>query len=136
MFTATQTQAVVAQDPKFYTVEDLRNILAEACDAARKAADTFFHDVMNGQDSGACGFAWVNIYLDDGKYGTKIKASTKLGKNMKAAGIRTDWQRVFQVWNPSGYPVQNIDTLEAGAQAAAEVFKRYGFAAYAGSRLD
>jgi hypothetical protein len=32
--------------------------------------------------------------------------------------------------------VQNVDTLEAGAQAAADVFKRYGFTAYAGSRLD
>jgi len=57
MFTATQTQAVVAQDPKFYTVEDLRNILAEACDAALKASDTICHDVMISQDSRASGFA-------------------------------------------------------------------------------
>jgi hypothetical protein len=32
--------------------------------------------------------------------------------------------------------VQNIDTLEAGAEAAAKVFEKYGFRAYAGSRLD
>jgi hypothetical protein len=32
--------------------------------------------------------------------------------------------------------VQNIDTLEAGAEAAARVFEKYGFQAYAGSRLD
>jgi hypothetical protein len=32
--------------------------------------------------------------------------------------------------------VQNIDTLEAGAEAAAKVFEKYGFQAYAGSRLD
>jgi hypothetical protein len=29
-----------------------------------------------------------------------------------------------------------VDTLEAGAAAAAAVFKKYGFEAYAGSRLD
>ena len=119
-----------------YTVEQLQDILAEAREAAYKGAQVYFNDVMNGVDGGACGFAWVNIYLDDGKYGTKIKASTKLGKRMKAAGIGTDWQRVFQVWDPSSFPVQNIDTLEAGARAAAEVFNRYGFRAYAGSRLD
>jgi hypothetical protein len=32
--------------------------------------------------------------------------------------------------------VQNVDTLEAGADAAAKVFQKYGFEAYAGSRLD
>jgi hypothetical protein len=32
--------------------------------------------------------------------------------------------------------VQNIDTLEAGAEAAAKVFEKYGLSAYAGSRLD
>jgi hypothetical protein len=40
------------------------------------------------------------------------------------------------MWNPSKMMVQNVDTLEAGADAAAQVFKRYGFTAYAGSRLD
>jgi hypothetical protein len=40
------------------------------------------------------------------------------------------------MWNPSKYGCQNVDTLEAGAQAAADVFKKYGFRAYAGSRLD
>jgi len=29
-----------------------------------------------------------------------------------------------------------VDTLEAGARAAAGVFEKYGFEAYAGSRLD
>ena len=128
MFTATQTQAVIAQDPKFYTVEDIEQIVSEAREAARKAADVFFNDVMNGQDAGACGFAWVDIF--------GVKGNTKLGKNMKRAGLAQDYKRAFCIWNPSGYPVQNVDTLEAGARAAAEVFKRYGFTAYAGSRLD
>jgi hypothetical protein len=33
-------------------------------------------------------------------------------------------------------PVQNVDTLEAGAEAAAKVLRKYGFEAYSGSRLD
>jgi hypothetical protein len=40
------------------------------------------------------------------------------------------------MWNPSNFGCQNVDTLEKGAEAAAAVFKRYGFEAYAGSRLD
>jgi hypothetical protein len=55
---------------------------------------------------------------------------------LKAAGVRQDYTKAFQLWNPSGYGCQNVDTLEAGAEAAAKVFERYGFTAYAGSRLD
>ena len=55
---------------------------------------------------------------------------------MKQAGIRQDYTKAFQLWNPSGMHVQNVDTLEAGAEAAAKVFEKYGFQAYAGSRLD
>ena len=111
-----------------YSTEDLDRIVAEAQEAAYKAAQTYFNDVMDGQDAGACGFAWVNIH--------GIKGNTRIGKRMSAAGIRKSWDKSYQLWNPSGFPVQNIDTLEAGARAAAEVFKRYGFRAYAGSRLD
>jgi hypothetical protein len=55
---------------------------------------------------------------------------------LKAAGVRQDYTRAFSVWNPSGLAVQNVDTLEAGADAAAKVFEKYGFKAYSGSRLD
>jgi hypothetical protein len=111
-----------------YTVDQLKAILAEARDEAYKAADQFFQDKLGGRDQYACGFAWVNLY--------GVKGNTKLGKRLKEAGVRQDYTKAFQIWNPSGYPVQNVDTLEAGARAAAEVFKRYGFTAYAGSRLD
>ena len=111
-----------------YSVEDLQDIIQEAKSAARKAADTYFHDVLGGVDQYACGFAWVNIY--------KIKGSTKIGRRLNAAGVRKSWDGSFQLWNPSEYPVQNIDTLEAGARAAAKVLQHYGFEAYAGSRLD
>jgi hypothetical protein len=115
------------------TVDQIKDIVHEARIAAYAAAQTYFMDVMDGRDAGACGFAWVNIYDADGN---KIKGNTKLGRTFKAAGVDTDWRGILQIWNPSGYPCQNIDTLEAGARAAAEIFKRHGFVAYSGSRLD
>jgi hypothetical protein len=124
MTTTTMTPAALAE---LYTVEDIKRIVEEACDAAYKAADTYENDVMQG-GWGACGFAWVNIY--------GIKGNTKIGRRMKQAGIGKCYTGALQIWNPSKYPTQNVDTLEAGAEAAAEVFKRYGFTAYAGSRLD
>ena len=128
MYTTTPNTALTANElAQRYTVENLREIVALACDAAYKAADTYENDVMQG-GWGACGFAWVNI--------NGIKGNTKIGRRMKLAGIGQDWTKAFSIWNPSKYPTQNVDTLEAGARAAAEVFKRYGFRAYAGSRLD
>jgi hypothetical protein len=124
MTTTTMTPAALAE---LYTVEDLKRIVEEACDAAYKAADVYENDVMQG-GWGACGFAWMNIY--------GIKGNTRIGRKLKQAGVEQCWDKSFQIWNPSGYPTQNVDTLEAGARAAAEVFKRYGFEAYAGSRLD
>lgn len=111
-----------------YTVQQLKDILAEACSEASKAADTFFQQRLKGQDAYACGFAWVNIY--------GVKGNTKLGRAMKAAGIQQDYTKAFSIWNPSGHNCQNVDTKEAGAEAAAKVFQKYGFTAYAGSRLD
>jgi len=40
------------------------------------------------------------------------------------------------MWNPSEMPVQNVDTLEAGASAMAEHLSSLGLKAFAGSRLD
>jgi hypothetical protein len=111
-----------------YTKEQVIAIVAEAKQAAREAADKYFQEKLNGQDQYSCGFAWVNIM--------GIKGNTKLGKVLKAAGIKQDYTKAFSIWNPSEHNCQNIDTKEAGAYAAAEVFEKYGFQAYAGSRLD
>jgi hypothetical protein len=112
-----------------FTQEQINQIVAEAQSAARAASDKFFQEKLGGRDQYACGFAWTNIY--------DVKASTKLGKMLQAAGVRKNtYERAFQLWNPSGHRAQNVDTLEAGARAAADVFKKYGFKAYAGSRLD
>ena len=111
-----------------YTKEQVVEILTEAKLEARKAAEKFFQEKLGGQDQYACGFAWVNIY--------GIKGNTKMGKVLKEAGVRQDYTKAFSIWNPSGMGCQNVDTLEAGASAAAKVFEKYGFTAYAGSRLD
>ena len=110
------------------TQEQVNQLVKDAQAAAYKAAMEFFYDKLGGKDQYACGFAWVNIY--------GVKGNTKLGKMLKQAGVRQDYTKAFQIWNPSGMHVQNVDTLEAGASAAAEVFKAAGFEAYAGSRLD
>lgn len=111
------------------TQTDVNNIVQEAMTEARKAAEKFFQEQLGGRDQYACGFSWVNIY--------GVKGSTKLGKMLAHAGVRkNDYEKCFQIWNPSKMMVQNVDTLEAGAYAAAEVFRKHGFEAYAGSRLD
>ena len=111
-----------------YTVDQVKEIVAEAKAAAFLAAQKFFQEKLGGRDQYACGFAWVNIY--------GIKGNTKLGRALKEAGVRKDYTGAHQIWNPSNFGCQNIDTLEEGARAAADVFKKYGFTAYAGSRLD
>lgn len=102
----------------------------EARDAAREIADRHF----DGVDGGACGFAWVEVYPAN-------KGNTKLGKQeravLKEMGFRPDWTgKAFQLWDPAKWPGQSVDIKEAGAIAAANVLKKHGFRAYAGSRLD
>ena len=109
-------------------------IRAEMLTEAKQAADKFFAEKLGGVDAYACGFAWVTIYPEH-------KGNTKAGKAerkvIEAMGFRKDWTgKAYEIWNPSGHGCQNIDTLEAGAEAAARVFEKYGFKAYAGSRLD
>ena len=108
--------------------EELKNIINEAKTAANTASREYLDVNLKGEDNYPCGFAWVKIY--------GIKGNTKLGKNMKAAGLEQDYSRAFSIWNPGDVNVQNVDVKEAGAEAAAEVFKSYGFRAYSGSRLD
>ena len=102
-------------------------IITEAQEAAYTAAKQFEDKYFPNNGWGACGFAWVDI---------PVKGNTKLGRALKAAGVSKHWRSGFQLWNPSKFPTQNVDTLEAGARAAADVLKSYGITAYAGSRLD
>lgn len=111
-----------------FTQTQVSAIVDEARTAARQAARKWFKEQMNGRDSLPCGFAWVRIL--------GVKGNTKLGRQLKQAGVEQNWNREFEIWNPGEMPVQNVDAHSAGAHAAAEVFSKYGFVAYAGSRLD
>ena len=108
-----------------YTVEDLKTIKAAALQHGRDAAEA--HIDYYGEQA-YCGFAWVNIW--------DIKGNTKLGKRMKAAGFDKDYTGAYSIWNPSGLGTQCMSTKEAGARAAADVFKAAGFKCSAGSRAD
>ena len=108
-----------------FTQTQVNAIVQEAMIEARKAAEAAY---AKYGDRDACGFAWTNIY--------RVKGNTKLGKMLKAAGLRQDYTKAFSIWNPSNMPVQSMGILEAGAEAAADVFRKYGFEAYAGSRMD
>ncbi len=106
----------------------VRDAVAIAKDEAASAAQKFFQERLGGRDQYACGFAWVTVYE---------KGSTKLGRELIKNGFRKSYTGGLQMWNPSGMMVQNVDTLEAGAEAAARVLKeKLGVEAYAGSRLD
>ena len=111
-----------------YTAEQIKDIVVEAKTAANYKAKEYINDVLKGEDNFPCGFAWVEIY--------GIKGNTKLGKQMKLAGLEKSYNGSYNIWNPSNVNFQNVDCKEAGAQAAADILKKYGFTAYAGSRLD
>ena len=106
---------------------DLAVVIERAQAAAYQAAEQHENTYYPNNGWGACGFAWVDI---------PVKGNTKLGRMLKAAGVSKHWKSGFQLWNPSKFPTQNVDTLEAGAQAAARVLSSAGITAYAGSRLD
>ena len=111
-----------------YTKEQVISFVEGAREEAHRAASKFFQERLGGRDQYACGFAWVTVYE---------KGSTKLGRALIEAGFRKSYSGGLQLWNPSGLGVQNVDTLEAGAEAAAEFLKQaLGVEAYAGSRLD
>ncbi len=113
---------------------DLTALRNEMIIAAKDASAEYFQKYLNGEDQYACGFAWVTAY-------PKFKGNTKDGKAerkvLRELGFKLDWTgKTFEFWNPSGFGGQNVDTKEAGARAAAEVLRREGIDAYAGSRLD
>lgn len=103
-------------------------IVGQAKQAAESAASDYFHNRLGGEDRMLCGFAWVNI--------RGIHGNSKLAKTLAKYDITKDYLGHLCWWNPSRFGCQNIDTLEAGAIAAAETLRKYGFDAIAQSRLD
>ena len=93
--------------------------------AAAQQAETEFR-ARHGEP-GYCGFAWVKV---------SEKASTKLGRALKTVGFRKSYNGGLDLWNPGGSGTQSMDIKEAGAEAYAEVLRKFGINAYACSRAD
>ena len=92
-------------------------------------ASIAMYDKMGRKDQFACGFAWVDVYVD--------RTNSKQAKELIKAGFRKDYKpRCLSFWNPGNLNVQNIDIKEAGAEAMATYLRSLGLNAYAGSRLD
>ena len=108
--------------------EMIPQIHQQAAAAAEAAANKFFTEKLGGRDQMACGFAWVTVH--------NVRSNSKVGKALQAVGFRRAYDGGLQLWNPSKFGCQNVDTLEHGAVAYATVLKQYGIEAYAGSRLD
>jgi hypothetical protein len=82
-----------------------------------------------GGDRFACGFAWVEVYVD--------RTNSAQAKELIKAGFKKDYKpKCLSMWNPGGLGVQNIDIKEAGADALATYLSALGLKAYSGSRLD
>ena len=82
-----------------------------------------------GGDRGACGFAWVDVFVE--------RTNSAQAKELIKAGFKKDYKpKCLSMWNPGELPVQNIDIKEAGADAYATYLRALGLTAYSGSRLD
>ncbi len=112
----------------------IRMIVEEAQAAAKKASVYYLTETLGGEDAFPCGYAWLNVYQLNGE---KIRSNSKVGKGLALCGITKDtYEGSFRWSNPSDLPVQNVDCKYEGAQAAKEVFAKYGFKAIVGSRWD
>ena len=110
------------------------DIITEMKTTAYKAAKEYCETYMDGEDRGACGFAWVTLWPEH-------KGNTKLGKierkEFERLGASKDWTgKAWMLWNPSGYAGQSMCVKEVGALAYAKVLQEYGFNAYMQSRPD
>jgi hypothetical protein len=100
------------------------NIYTEALNAAKAAESAYME--AHGEPM-YCGFAWVDISS------ARIPVVGWCKKNNVG---RKHWQKGWCIWNPAGNGTQSMDVKEAGAYAFAEVLRKHGISAYAGSRAD
>ena len=109
-------------------------IHAEATQAAKNAVAKFLDDwnsKTGGNEYGEpmyCGFAWVDVF--------DVRSNSKLGKALADVGFSKSYRGGLQIWDPAKHRGQSMDCKEVGAQAYADVLRKYGFKAYMGSRAD
>ena len=101
--------------------------IVDGLELAKNASTAMYNKI--GGDRFACGFAWVEVYVD--------RVNSKQAKELIKAGFRKDYKpKCLSYWNPGQLGVQNIDIKEAGADAYATYLQALGLKAYSGSRLD
>ena len=105
-------------------LDNIESVHNTATAAAQRAEADF---IAKHGEPGYCGFAWVKV---------SEKASTKLGRALKTVGFRKSYNGGLDLWNPGGSGTQSMDIKEAGAEAYAEVLRKFGINAYACSRAD
>jgi hypothetical protein len=101
-----------------------QEIYIEALRAAESAESAFME--KHGEPM-YCGFAWVDLPSARTPFVTWCKKNDVGSKH---------WKKGWQIWNPAGNHTQSMDIKEAGAYAFAEVLRKHGIDAYAGSRAD
>lgn len=109
-------------------------ILDVAFEKAHHVTNEYINDKLKGEDNFPCGFAWVNIISFKGK---TIRKNSKIGKVLESYDIKkSNYEKGFRVWNPSGVYFQNVDCKYAGALAFADHMESMGFGMSATSRWD
>jgi hypothetical protein len=109
-------------------------IFFEAQDAGQAAMEACSPTPMYVRDGsqvwevadGVCGFAEVRVY--------GVKLNTRLGKEMASFGFKKAYTGGIYFWVSGGG--QSMTRKEAYANAFVAVLKKYGFSAYAESRMD
>ena len=111
------------------------DIHTEATQAAKNAVGQFLTDWTNktgGNEYGEpmyCGFAWVDVSVG--------RTNSKEAKALASVSFRkSHMSKTMTMWDPAKHAGQSMDCKEVGAQAYAEVLRKYGFKAYMGSRAD
>ena len=114
---------------------DIQDIHVEAKQAAKNAVNKFlteWNEKTGGNEYGEpmyCGFAWVDVNVG--------RTNSKEAKQLASVGFKKSWRpKQMTMWDPAEHRGQSMDCKEVGAQAYAEVLRKYGFNAYMGSRAD
>lgn len=116
-------------------MQNILDIHTEATQNAKNAVGSFLEDWTNktgGNEYGEpmyCGFAWVDVSVE--------RTNSKEAKALASVGFRKSYKpKTMTLWDPAQHNGQSMDCKEVGAQAYAEVLRKYGYKAYMGSRAD
>ena len=116
-------------------MQNIIDIHTEATNSAQQAVSDFLYrwnKSTGGNEYGGpmyCGFAWVDVSVE--------RTNSKEAKALASIGFRKSYRpKTMTLWDPAKHHGQSMDCKEHGAQAYAEVLRKYGFKAYMGSRAD